>query len=159
MTPVEIARKAGPCGSKAYHNAYQKARYKLKRQDPVYLEKERAYNRARYAKPEVREAILVRSARYRDSPASKKKEQERGLRKHYKLTVDQYVEMERAQQYRCAICRVHKDNLSRSLEVDHNHSTGKIRGLLCRKCNLVLGIVDDNVIVLNAAIYYLKGYA
>jgi hypothetical protein len=44
------------------------------------------------------------------------------------------------------------------LAVDHCHTTGKIRGLLCSKCNPALGAFNDNIEILNSAIKYLKEY-
>lgn len=54
----------------------------------------------------------------------------------------------------CAICA--KPPARRRLNVDHDHRTGKFRGLLCDGCNAVLGKVDDSVDLLNAAISYLE---
>lgn len=53
----------------------------------------------------------------------------------------------------CAICgKKHKKRLS----VDHDHKTGKVRGLLCAKCNLALGYFYDNINNLKSAIRYLQ---
>jgi len=54
----------------------------------------------------------------------------------------------------CAIC--HQKSLDRRLAVDHDHVSGRVRGLLCAGCNLLLGLVRDKVEVLEEAIYYLK---
>ena len=47
---------------------------------------------------------------------------------------------------------------STNLCVDHNHKTGKLRGLLCRTCNSALGLVDDNMDWLLNCIEYLRKY-
>ena len=61
-------------------------------------------------------------------------------RTKYRLSVGTYNLLLKAQKDRCAICR-QKDN--RALSVDHDHDTGIIRGLLCRKCNIGIGYFDD----------------
>ena len=58
-----------------------------------------------------------------------------------------------AQEGRCAICA--KDGVE--LVLDHCHATEKIRGLLCRMCNALLGMAQDRVEILEEAIAYLKG--
>ena len=58
--------------------------------------------------------------------------------KKYGLTVSQYKEACARQGYRCAICAARV----RVLFVDHEHKSGKVRGLLCRVCNLRLGLLD-----------------
>jgi hypothetical protein len=55
----------------------------------------------------------------------------------------------------CAICS-EKAPEHKSLCVDHNHKTGKIRGLLCGNCNLMIGLVKDNPTILRHAITYLE---
>lgn len=60
---------------------------------------------------------------------------------------------------RCAICNTSIDlseRLKRSACVDHDHVTGKVRGLLCNHCNRGLGMFQDNVDVLQNAITYLQ---
>jgi hypothetical protein len=62
----------------------------------------------------------------------------------------------------CAACgkeqthsRVHNGYLC----IDHDHATGKTRGLLCRKCNIALGHVDDDVEILKKLIEYIESYS
>lgn len=77
-------------------------------------------------------------------------------RRKYGITTLDYEEMLRAQGEACAICRS-KDNKGRRFSVDHDHETGRVRGLLCFKCNTALGQFGDNVPGLNAVIDYLRG--
>lgn len=63
----------------------------------------------------------------------------------------------------CAICLKpetykHQSGKIKELAVDHNHKTGEVRGLLCSRCNITLGLVDDNLEILNVAIDYLKSF-
>lgn len=56
----------------------------------------------------------------------------------------------------CAICGKHQANLKCTLCVDHNHTTGKVRGLLCNSCNAILGMAHDDIQILQKAIEYLN---
>ena len=77
--------------------------------------------------------------------------------KQYGLTLELYNEMFTRQKGVCAICQQPETrNKTTRLSVDHDHLTGRIRGLLCHKCNVVLGLVDDNKETLIALINYLK---
>lgn len=77
------------------------------------------------------------------------------LQRKYGITLEQYNILLVKQNSNCAICGINQANLSRALAVDHCHTTGKIRGLLCSNCNTGLGLFDDNVGNLTAAIQYL----
>jgi hypothetical protein len=73
--------------------------------------------------------------------------------------LEQYENILQEQNEVCAICLNPNTNGrkdSNSLYVDHNHSTGKVRGLLCSNCNRMLGLVGDNISTLQSAVLYLK---
>lgn len=76
----------------------------------------------------------------------------------YGITITGFEEMLKAQKYKCKICGSKKSINSRSdlLCVDHCHTTGKIRGILCNSCNVGLGKFKDNKELLNNAIQYLS---
>lgn len=77
------------------------------------------------------------------------------LKSDYGITQEDYADMWEAQDGKCAICGgVNKDG--RLLLVDHDHKTGKVRGLLCHNCNVMLGNAKDKVEVLAAGIAYLE---
>ena len=58
----------------------------------------------------------------------------------------------------CAICKGEEpSDFKGRLSIDHDHSSGKIRGLLCMKCNSGLGMFNDDEDILLNAIKYLKG--
>lgn len=71
------------------------------------------------------------------------------------VTVEFIEQAMKDQGYRCKICNVHQDELSKSLCIDHCHTTGKFRGMLCGKCNAGLGYFKDSVSSLRSAIEYL----
>lgn len=84
------------------------------------------------------------------------------LKRRYKTTYQYVKELWEAQGGMCALCET---PLSLDMEfpddtlianVDHCHTTNDIRGLLCRHCNLLLGHAKDRVVVLQAAIRYLR---
>ncbi|MCK5017508.1 MAG: endonuclease VII domain-containing protein [Candidatus Peribacteraceae bacterium] len=77
------------------------------------------------------------------------------LYQRYNLTPEQYADILAAQKGICAICGgVNSDN--KNLCVDHNHRTGKVRGLLCSMCNSMLGFATDNPDNLRKGIEYLN---
>lgn len=70
------------------------------------------------------------------------------------FTWEEYVAMNDSQGGRCAICDRLETSLPKNLAVDHNHANGKVRGLLCDDCNIALGrLRDDPVLLLRAAEY------
>lgn len=77
------------------------------------------------------------------------------LKSCFGITPQQYNEMLKQQNGGCAICGEINKN-GRRLSIDHDHETGKIRGLLCNKCNSVLGWAGDSIAALAGAIKYLN---
>lgn len=69
----------------------------------------------------------------------------------YGLTVTEYETLLKTQDNACKICRQ-----VTPLVVDHSHTTGKVRGLICRHCNLLIGHAREEASVLKAAIDYLE---
>jgi Recombination endonuclease VII len=80
------------------------------------------------------------------------------LKKNYNITQEIYDEMYKNQNEVCAICNEKEINsyIKGRLSIDHCHSTMKIRGLLCRNCNLALGHFKDSPVLLLKAIEYLN---
>lgn len=79
---------------------------------------------------------------------------DRRLKTIYNITLDDYDKIYAKQGGVCAICRL--PEVFNRLQVDHNHKTGKVRGLLCLHCNNVLGKAKDSIETLEKAIEYLK---
>jgi hypothetical protein len=78
------------------------------------------------------------------------------LKKTFGITIEEYNLMLVDQNNSCYLCKTNKDQLKRNLAVDHCHKTGKIRKLLCEKCNVGLGSFKENIETLTNAIIYLK---
>ena len=78
------------------------------------------------------------------------------LQTYYKITLDRYNEIFEEQKGCCAICKKHQIEFKRRLFVDHNHDTGKVRGLLCNKCNGGIGLLGDSINTVENALTYLK---
>jgi hypothetical protein len=85
-----------------------------------------------------------------------RKKHERWI-KRYGITPIQYKKMFEKQNGLCQICN-QTCNSGHLLSVDHCHTTGKVRGLLCKKCNTALGMLEDNITYFKNAITYLKNY-
>ena len=100
------------------------------------------------------EKARARDHKYRAANAEKVRENARTnhLRHNYGLTSEEYDALLVTQDGRCAICERGDERLC----VDHNHVTGVIRGLLCRKCNGGVGLLQDNPGLLDQAANYLR---
>ena len=108
-----------------------------------YYSKSRAYGKKRYK---------------HDKEAHKN----RGLKKKYGITLDDWLHIFEEQGGRCAICRdkgekeiSDKYRKKGMLAVDHCHTTGKVRGLLCRKCNMAIGGLKDDLTIIQRAYDYI----
>jgi hypothetical protein len=86
------------------------------------------------------------------------------LKSKYGITLEQYQLMFKEQNGVCAICGQpevaidKRTNIIKLLAVDHDHQTGKVRGLLCQKCNHGIGNFNDNQVNLQLAIQYLNNH-
>lgn len=80
--------------------------------------------------------------------------------KKYGLTINQQKAMLEKQEGRCAICGksiyLFGNSKNNTAHVDHDHSSGEVRGLLCQECNTGLGKFRDNTLFLSKAIEYLE---
>ncbi len=75
------------------------------------------------------------------------------LRQKYKMTLEDFDVMFKTQNGKCKVC---PRKVTSMLHIDHCHSSGTVRGLLCQKCNHALGMVDDSIEILEKLINYLK---
>lgn len=68
---------------------------------------------------------------------------EQHLKRTYGLTLEDYDNLARLQNGVCMLCE-EPESVGPRLSVDHDHKTGKVRGLLCKRCNLILGLIEKN---------------
>jgi len=78
----------------------------------------------------------------------------KNLQNRYNITLEQKEHMIAAQNGKCAICETELDRGKHTC-VDHCHTTGKVRQILCRPCNILIGHCKENTEVLKNAIQYL----
>ena len=98
--------------------------------------------------------------------ANRSRNRNHQLKYKFGITLEEYNLMVQSQGGVCAICEGVNDtrrrgthngeNVVMSLAVDHNHKTGKVRGLLCSACNTSLGKFKDDPVLLKKAIHYLE---
>ena len=99
--------------------------------------------------------------RVRDTPVDSSRKSDYVLKSVYGVEHGWYEKTFETQGKKCAICGRGDSgrNNSKRLCVDHNHITGKVRGLLCHPCNSGIGKLKDSLTLLHAAIHYLQQHA
>jgi hypothetical protein len=97
------------------------------------------YHKKRWATPKYKESRRWRYIRYR-----------------YGVSKEQWQETFAIQEGKCAICGTHQSEIKKTLDTDHDHVTGKFRGLLCSRCNMKLGTLEDSAFVEKATVYLNK---
>lgn len=105
-----------------------------------------------------KEYIKARVKSNRDSKINYYREYEkaRHLKRKYGITRDVYNKMLQDQEGKCAICLRDQETFKYELCVDHCHTTGKIRQLLCNSCNRMLGLKQEDPKAFLRAYEYLK---
>lgn len=101
-----------------------------------------------------RKRFLRRRSYRRHAPAIRA----RNLIKKYGITAEEFDARRKSQGFCCAICGVPESKCYRGLHLDHDHTTGKNRGLLCSPCNIGLGMFKDSGTLLDSAKRYLTVY-
>lgn len=95
--------------------------------------------------------------RMNDLPRLRSRERQHNLQRKYGLTIAEYEAMVAAQNGVCAIClKPPTKGNGKKLCIDHCHTTGKIRGLLCCACNSAIGNMEDSIERLESAKEYLR---
>jgi predicted transcriptional regulator len=123
-------------------------KYAAKNQESIRQQRRKHYE-------ENREEIKAKSRDYRRKNGAKIKAQR--LARKYGITPEGRKSLLQKQGGTCAICGKKPGGRHGTLSVDHSHTTGEVRGLLCDKCNLLLGLSGDSAAVLRAAAKYING--
>jgi hypothetical protein len=92
--------------------------------------------------------------KYPTTAEQKQRAYERNIKRNYGITVDDYNAMYESQGGLCLGCK--RGNNGSRFHIDHCHTTGEVRGLLCSKCNAALGLLEDNIETLSNLIVYLS---
>jgi hypothetical protein len=114
--------------------------------------REEVKERQRKYRETHREEVKERNREYRETHREEEKERQR--KANYGLTPDKYQVLYKTQNGCCAICREPMVKIN----IDHDHKTGKVRGLLCERHNRGLGFFQDDIKRLSRAIAYLKAH-
>ena len=135
------------------HNTLEKTRaYRARKREhinkikKIWLQKNpeklKAMSKRYYDKH--RDKLIIISKNYAMKNPKKPKTYKRKYQlKRYNITLDDYNNMFIKQEGKCAICKKHQDQISKTLCVDHNHKTNKVRKLLCHTCNVTLSYFEN----------------
>ena len=143
---------------------YSSPEYKQKRAEYRATQKSKQQERAFWQSPECKAKKLVyrgtpeymaHRKQYLSTTEAKLRRQRNYLRKAYGITLEYFFEMRERQKGLCAICGDVLPSWGIKCHVDHDHTTGKVRGLLCHGCNVGLGKFHDNSSLMRKAADYL----
>lgn len=132
--------------------------------DHVWAEEQRKKDREGRRKNYYKNREKILKARSDKNKNNPEKLMATNLRKMYGITISDYEMMVEQQKNLCAICFQPETSIHprtkeiKKLSVDHNHDTGKVRGLLCTRCNCMIGYARESEILLSKAIKYLRTY-
>lgn len=110
----------------------------------------------RTKKHHCKKCRAIDNAKYQHSTHRKQYIYKHHLKISYGITVEQYNAMFKLQNGNCAICARPQHDFVRALAVDHDHITGKVRGLLCPICNTNLEVLENKSYCLKASLYLNK---
>jgi hypothetical protein len=135
MNPEDLAKQKRKESSKKYYEENKEACKQRTKEHP---------------------SCIAAREKYRSKPETKDKIRNWRLLQNYGITNQDYEQMLENQVFCCAGCGLHQNILEKKLHVDHDHVTGRVRGLLCGNCNRALGLVKDNLETLVRLHEYLE---
>lgn len=158
-----------------YSSEYQKEYYQKNKDkilDRTKKYKEENKDKIKKQRENYKEIAKIKNKEYRDKNKEKVSDYNKNYRKENKEQINflnkksrlknlyginpcLFREMLIRQNNKCPICEnVFKNN--RNIHVDHNHVTGEVRMLLCKKCNQAIGFLNEDIKTLENAIVYIK---
>jgi len=161
------------CGcTEKYVSSYGCVKCTLSRNSSEYIKQ---YSKTERAQKRIKEYGLMRTKsgdaaaaqrKYYKSNREKVKEYyhnnkekwlESALKSKYNISLDDYYRLLERQDYACAICNSPIEAGNKSAHIDHCHSSGKVRGVLCHGCNTGIGLLKEDISIMKKAIDYLNG--
>ena len=137
---------------------YAKNKNKVKKTRALYYKKNKKkisiYNK-KWCKRNTKKMKKYHKEYFR-RPKVRIYQKNKDLIKKFNITLRDYNKLLKKQDYKCAICRKSQKGSNQMLAVDHCHKTNKVRGLLCSKCNMGIGLLEDSISILQNAINYLN---
>jgi len=142
------------------HGEWPNGRVKFKDSDPLNLRAENLELSKSLSKSGGNSANTRDPAYYREHRKAYKTDyKDNDLQRRFGISLFDYGQMLLAQNGQCAICKGtdggHRNGEPKALAVDHCHTTGKVRGLLCEACNQGIGKLKEDITILQSAIEYL----
>lgn len=138
-------------------------RYRLPQNMKTKLDRDNLPKRKKKIQKKKKKTVMKVRARVeklaKETPLGAKERVAKRLKhvqSRYGLPKHGYSSMLRNQRHCCNICRKHQRDLPSTLCVDHCHTTGKVRGLLCNKCNTAIGLLEESLKTVRSAARYLK---
>lgn len=142
--PIKIKGLCGSCYGMQLYNSNPEYKERQKKSANSYYNNNKEYfyeqnKKNRLEKPEQYK-VMIRKG---------------WLKKNYNLTQEQFDQILESQDNKCAICNS-SDFGKKGPVVDHCHTTGQVRGILCGKCNRGIGLFNDDVCIMKNAIQYIN---
>lgn len=113
-------------------------------------------NRKSYLKHKDKR-IAYQNQWQRENPEKRQASLDRFRAKTFNISYEYLIGLYEQQKSCCGICKIHETKKRIKLCIDHDHITGKIRGLLCDECNKAIGLLGDSLEIITNAKNYLEG--
>jgi len=113
-------------------------------------------DRPRGHQRECKDCTRARKGAWHKTDSGKRSSANTKLKARFGITQERYDEIHASQDGKCLICGATESYMGHKLAVDHCHHTGKVRGLLCKGCNVGMGALRDDPALLERAAAYLR---